>query len=94
MSELMTRAAVYLSLYLPDKFPMGVNGDAEIEDACRCVLATFKEYLAEQQTEVEIAAELLKRYPGDTDLTAARVAVRDVLDVLWDLLERSGAVVS
>lgn len=45
-------------------------------------------WLGTDECNDELAAAVLKLRPGDLDHTTARAAVRDVLDALYEVLER------
>lgn len=54
-------------------------------ELAQVALATMTDWLSEDATEIRFAQILLSRRPGDTDLTAARAQISDVLDVVWEL---------
>lgn len=60
----------------------------DVNDVAAAAIATVAAWLADESTEIEVAATILRDRPGDTDLTAARAQVREVLDAVSDALDR------
>jgi uncharacterized protein (DUF2267 family) len=58
------------------------------ETVVSSVIGTVLDWLYTDEAEIELAQELLRDRAGDTDLSAARLQVRAVLEVLERSLEQ------
>lgn len=64
--------------------------DADVighEDIARYAVSSVITWLMSDESDEQLAAALLRLRAGDLDLTGARERVREVLDVLYEVLE-------